>query len=426
MTMNEDVEVLKSAGKKIDKLVEEAVFSNDYQTKKEARELIKKVAQYLNIYPASTNKLYRAFSKNEVKGFTVPATNIRTLTYDIARLIFRLIIDKNIGVSIFELSRSEMLYTDQFPQEYAICVLAAAIKEGYRGPIFLQADHFQFESEIYQKDAVQEIISVKELINQSIKAGFYNIDIDASTLVDYQRPTLQDQQRDNYQMTALMTKHIREVEPKMITACVGGEIGHIGGKNSTVAEFECFMHGYLKELEDNSIEKLSKISLQTGTTHGGIVLPDGTIKKVKIDFEVIKSIGQLAREKYHLGGPVQHGASTLPIELFDRFPEVGTLEIHLSTEFQNIIFEHLPKDLENEIYQWLENNLKNHLRGDFSKEQFIYKTRKKALGPFKAKLWHLNQSVKERILENLEKKISLIFDKLAVFETKRLVSLYVR
>lgn len=424
--MSYSLEELKSAEKKTDQLVKKAVFSTDYQTKKEAQDLIRQTAQHLNIYPASTYKLYRAFSKDEVKGFTVPAVNIRTLTYDIARLIFKLALDKDVGAFIFELSRSEMEYTDQSPQEYATCVLAAAIKEGYRGPIFLQADHFQFKPKAYQTDPNQEITKIKELINQSIKAGFYNIDIDASTLVDYQKASLQEQQRENYQMTALMTKFIRELEPKMITVSIGGEIGHIGGKNSTLAEFDCFMHDYLKEIENDSVEGISKISIQTGTVHGGVPLSDGTVKKVKIDFEVIKKIGQVAREKYGLGGPVQHGASTLPMELFNRFPQLGTLEIHLSTEFQNIIFNHLPQSLKKEMYLWLENNLKNEWRRDFSKEQFIYKTRKKSLGPFKSKLWNLNPSVKELILKNLEKKFSLIFDKLVVFETKGLVAPYVR
>ena len=78
----------------------------------------------------------------------------------------------------------------------------------------------------------------------------------------------------------------------------------------------------------------SKISVQTGTEHGGIPLPDGTIAKVKLDFGVLESIGKIAREKYSMAGAVQHGASTLPYELFHKFPEVKTAEIHLAKVFK--------------------------------------------------------------------------------------------
>ena len=79
--------------------------------------------------------------------------------------------------------------------------------------------------------------------------------------------------------------------------------------------------------------------MQTGTTHGGVVLPDGSIAKVSIDFNTLKELSQVAREEYGLGGAVQHGASTLPDEAFDMFPKVDTVEVHLATGFQNIIYD---------------------------------------------------------------------------------------
>ena len=56
--------------------------------------------------------------------------------------------------------------------------------------------------------------------------------------------------------------------------------------------------------------------------------------EVEVDFEVHERLGGVARE-YGLAGTVQHGASTLPDELFHRFREVETAEIHLATGFQN-------------------------------------------------------------------------------------------
>jgi len=408
----------------INKLVSLSVFSSDEKIKKQARSTIRQIAKEKGIYPASIHSLYMAFGRKEVGGFTVPAFNIRTLTYDMARIIFRIALKEKIGAFIFEIARSEIKYTDQKPDEYATVILAAAIAEGYCGQVFIQGDHYQFKSSIYKETPEKEIEKIKQLIKESIEAGFYNIDIDASTLVELEKLTLDEQQKNNYQMTALLTEYIRQIQPNNIIVSIGGEIGHIGGKNSTVPEFEAFMNGYLKIIENKKIPGISKVSVQTGTSHGGIPLADGTIADVKLDFNVLKDIGQTAREKYHLGGPVQHGASTLPNELFDQFPKTGTLEIHLATGFQNIVYDYLPKNLKEEMYVWLKDNLKEEWKEGQTEEQFIYKTRKKALGPFKKQLWSLSEKEKKPILTNLEKQFWFLFNKLRVVDTKEVVEKY--
>src|SRR4029079_7619342 len=146
-------------------------------------------------------------------------------------------------------------------------------------------------------------------------------------------------------------------EPKGVTVSVGGEIGEVGGKNSTPDELHAFMHVYQAALAREAPGKpgISKISIQTGTSHGGVPLPGGGVAQVNVDFDAIRTLSQIARERYGMGGAVQHGASTLPAELFDRFPALGACEIHLATEFQNMIYEHplFPADLKREIYETL-------------------------------------------------------------------------
>lgn len=379
---------------------------------------IVKEAKQSGIFPSSIYPYYQKFAEGKLSGFTVPAINLKTMTFDIARLIFQLAKEYQIGLFIFELARSEMNYTNQTPKEFSGLILAAALRENYQGPVFIQGDHFQFNSEVYQINPNQEIKSIKKLIKSSIEAGFFNIDIDASTLVDLNRSNLDEQQKENYINTALLSQYIRELEPPNITITIGGEIGHIGGKNSTVADFEAFMHGYLEEIKDKKIKGLSKISIQTGTSHGGIPLPDGKLEKVKVDFRIIKEIGEVARKKYGLGGVVQHGASTLPEELFAFFPMVNTLEIHLGTEFLNLIFDHLPHHLKKEMYRWIVNNLKHEWKEEWTEDQFIYKTRKKSLGHFKEKLILLSEDEKKPIMNALKQKIKKIFEKLNIFYTK--------
>jgi len=412
----------------IDKLVYTAVFGNEKE-RVYCRWLIRALALELDIVPASIHDLYvNGMAKEELgRWFTVPAMNIRGMTYDVMRQIFKIAVQEDMGAFILEIAKSEIGYTDQRPAEYTACTLAAAIKEGYRGPVFIQGDHFQFNAKKYAEDPEKELEAIKALTKEAIEADFYNIDIDPSTLVDYSKETLKEQQYHNYVNTAKMTAFIREIEPEGVTISVGGEIGHIGGKNSTPEEFEAFMEGYLEELKKlGDFAGISKISVQTGTEHGGVPLPDGSIAKVKLDFSVLEKIGEVARKKYSMAGAVQHGASTLPDELFHKFPEVKTAEIHLATGFQNIIYDHLPEDFKQEIYSWLKTELKNEWKEGWTEEQFIYKTRKKAFGKFKKEFWDLPADVKEKIMESLQKKFRFLFEQLGVYGTKEVVEKYVK
>lgn len=406
----------------IDALIKTAVFSENDAEKQKARSDIHDLAKKHGAIPSSINNLYRAFGKDEVSGFTVPAFNIRTLTYDTARVIFKLAKKVNAGAFIFEIARSEMGYTKQRPAEYSACVLAAAIKEGYKGPVFIQGDHFQVKKEVFATEPDKELQALHELIEESIQAEFYNIDIDASTVVDLSKEDLGEQQKNNFEITALLTKYIRKLQGNVIVS-IGGEIGHIGGKNSTVADFEAFMQGYLSQTE--GVEGISKVSVQTGTSHGGIPTADGKIAEVHLDFSVLKDIGEVARGQYGLGGAVQHGASTLPNELFGEFVKANTVEIHLATGFQNIVFDTMPESLRSAMETWVKKNLSNEREKEMTDQQFIYKLRKKALGPFKKQLWELSEEDKKPILDALESQFLYLFEKLNVINTKDEVQKYI-
>ncbi|MFO8070655.1 MAG: class II fructose-bisphosphate aldolase [Polyangia bacterium] len=403
-------------GEPIDRLVRSAVFGDD-DVREAARWIIWSASQALGCGSASIQGLYDAMGRGEVSGFTVPAINLRGLTYDAARTVFSAAEKLGTGPVIFEIARSEVGYTEQRPAEYVSSVLGAALKEGWKLPVMLQGDHFQFKLAKMKKDPAPEVESVKALTREAIAAGFYNIDVDSSTLVDLDKDTLQEQQRANYERCAEITKLIREVQPEGITVSVGGEIGEVGGKNSTVEEFCAFMDGFAETAPD--IKGISKISVQTGTSHGGVPLPDGSVAEVKLDFGVLESITKAAREKYGISGAVQHGASTLPDEAFHHFPKTGASEIHLATGFQNIIYDHekFPSELRDEIYKHLEENHASERKEGQTDEQFIYKTRKKGFGPFKRQVWDLPAEVRAAICEQLQEKFSFLFDQLGTRDT---------
>ena len=403
----------------IEKLVKQIVFTQN----KKADLIVRKIAQEQGIWLDSIQKLYQALAQNNYKDFTVPAINIRTLTFDIARAVFRQVIKNKVGAFIIELARSEISYSSQSMSEYAPVILGAAVKEKFKGPIFLQGDHFQVKAKKFfnYKEKTKEIDSLKNLIRESIKAGVYNIDIDASTLVKLEPITLRDQQFYNYELTSQFTSFVRSIEPKGVTVCLGGEIGEIGGKNSEPEELAAFMDGYIETLPKGE-EGIIKISIQSGTKHGGFILPSGEVKKISIDFETLEKLSKEAK-KYKLVGVVQHGASTLPEEYFDEFPKRGIIEIHLATEFQNLVYDspYFPSELKEKIYNWLKKEMIKERLPEDTEEQFLYKTRKRALGPFKKEIWAISQKDKDKICEVLEEKFSLLFQKLNVNNTKELV-----
>ena len=126
----------------MDDLIYEAVFNSDEEKRKSLQRLVIEIAKKMGAVPSSIQSLYEEMGKN-YPGFTVPAMNIRGLTYDTSRVIFKKAIEKNVGAMIFEIARSEIGYTKQKPLEYTAVVLAAAVREGFAGPVFIQGDHFQ-------------------------------------------------------------------------------------------------------------------------------------------------------------------------------------------------------------------------------------------------------------------------------------------
>jgi len=409
----------------IDSLIWSAVFG-PAEAREAARRAIREAAASLGILPASILPLYKARGRGEVSGFTVPAINLRILSYDSACAAIRAARRIDAGAVIFEIARSEIGYTDQRPAEYAAVVLAAAIREGWEGPVFLQGDHYQTNPKKMKEAPQKEIAAIEALIDEAIPAGFFQIDIDTSTLVDLSKPTLEEQQRVNAEMAARFTKFIRTRQPKAVPISVGGEIGEVGKENSTPEELRAYMTVYRRALGEG-IQGIAKVSVQTGSHHGGVVGPDGTVQRVAIDFGTLRRISKAAREEYGMAGAVQHGASTLPSELFGHFPDHDCAEIHLATEFQNMVYDHpaLPLPLKRQVERWIFDNYGTQRAPGETENQFLYKNRKQAIGHFKEAFWNLPAGTRQAIGVSLEKRFAFLFEKLRIAGTRETVARYV-
>jgi len=390
-----------------------------------ARFLVRGAAQSLGIFPASIEALYRARARGEVLAtWTAPAFNLRVLPFEGARAVFRAARRLDAGVFIFEIARVELDWTGQSLAEYATAVLAAAIAEGYRGAVFLQGDHFQASA---SRPRWKEKTTLEALIREAVLAGFFNIDLDASTLVDLRHPQVQDQQFDNAVLTASLVAFARSLQPEGVSFSLGGEIGEVGGHVTTEEELHAFMHLFRRTLHALSGDAagLSKVSIHTGSAHGGIVLADGSFAPVNIDFEAIQRLGQVARQVYGMGGVVQHGASTLPLDLFPAFVRYGTLEVHLATAFMNTFFEHLPEDHLRAVQAWLDARYRNERRADQSDAQFYAAVRMHALAPFKETFLHLPEEIREAVMQDWEEQFVVLMERLGCAGTRSLVSQWV-
>jgi len=140
----------------IDNIVDTIILGDDPHIKRICYWVTYEAGLALGVVPSSIQGLYDARGKNEVSGFTVPAMNIRILTFDLSRAIFRAAKKINAGAFIFEIAKSEIGYTDQRPLEYTSMIMLAAMKEGYKGPIFVQGDHFQVKAANYIKNKDKE------------------------------------------------------------------------------------------------------------------------------------------------------------------------------------------------------------------------------------------------------------------------------
>ena len=403
-----------------------AAFAEEASVVAVAQWLVHEAAGALGARTASIHELYMARSRGEVSGFTVPAINLRAQVFDMARTVYETAASADVGAVILELARSEQTYTFQRPIDYATSVLAGAVAAGWQGPVFIQGDHYQFNAKKYAADPEAMTEEIRRACRLAIDAGYRNIDIDSSTLVDLSKSNLDEEQRENYLRAAELTALIRSLETDGVTISVGGEIGEVGKQNSNEGELRAYLDGYRRELDARAPGAigLSKVSVQTGTSHGGVPLPDGGVAEVKLDFEVLRRLGEVARQA-GLAGAVQHGASTLPDELFHRFPAVETAEIHLATGFQNALFEHpaFPAELHRAIEAWCVTSAADERKDGQTDQQFLYSTRKKAIGPFKRQLWDL--ATKDEILAAQSRKIAFLFTELGVNGSREMVDGYV-
>jgi hypothetical protein len=102
------------------------------------------------------------------------------------------------------------------------------------------------------------------------------------------------------------------------------------------------------------------------------------------------------------------------------------MDVHLATNFMTMFYEHIPEELRQEVYRWLDENFAGDKKPGMTDEQFYYKTRKNALGEFKAQTYALPADVKSTLAEAWEVQFLKLFTLLGLRDTRRFVDQYVK
>ncbi len=190
-----------------------AAFTEDDPTAEAARWIVWEASQALGARSrASTTCTWPAAAARS-PGSPSRRSTSAPQTFDMARTFFETATRADVGAVIFELARSEQTYTFQRPMDYATSVLAGAIAAGWRRPVFIQGDHYQFNAKKYAADPEAMTEEIRRACRLAVDAGYRNIDIDSSTLVDLSKPDRDEEQRENYLRAAELTAVIRASRP---------------------------------------------------------------------------------------------------------------------------------------------------------------------------------------------------------------------
>ncbi len=347
---------------------------------------------------APISPVYRALAAGSIAPLTVPAFNIRGLTFDVARAIFRRMLARDALAVMFELAPSEAATGDQSFAQYAALVAAAAATEGWRGPVFVQGDHFSLES-----DSASARTELAGSIRNLLAAGYRQVDLDTAALAVPAGSAVARQLPNAKATVALLQALSAHSPPGTI---FGGEVGEIGGENTTPEELQVFID-LVRWHAGSAAEWFGKVSVQTGTRHGGITGPGGQVTRMPLDLKLARELADVARDN-GFAGIVQHGASTLQPDQFAALPAAGVVEVHLATNIQNLVFDSpdFPGDLRERMRQDALTAVvgaaeRGGETGAQDAEQAFRQKRWSMWGPYKNELLDLPQEVRTQLAEGV-------------------------
>ena len=264
---------------------------------------------------------------------------------------------------------------------------------------------------------------IRRACRLAIDAGYRNIDIDSSTLVDLSKPTVDEQQRENYARAAELTALIRSLETDGVTVSVGGEIGEVGTQNSTVEELRAYLDGYRRELDARAPGAIGHLQGQRPDRHVPRRRPAARTAAWPRSSSTSRSCASSARSPASTGWPAPSSTARRPCRTScstgSRRSRPPRSTSRPASRTRSTSTRRSREALHRAIEAWCFENAADERKPGQTDQQFVYTTRKKAIGPFKRELWDLE--TKDEILAAQRRKISFLFTELGVNGSREMV-----
>lgn len=407
-------------GELVDRFVYTSILGGTQKLRHLCSLILRSAALAHGIWCDSIHPFYKTLSTGRKAVMTIPAYNVRGLTYSIVRTIFRTAQKLNAGPFIIEISPHEMSFTQQRADEIGACVLGAALRENYFGPVFIQGDHFKIDAHRSQQEKLTDTNRMQSLISDAIGNGFYNFDIDATHSLTCEHQAGRDALQDHFERVARVCEFIRQAQPQGVTAAMGVEFGSMSRlltqKDLVLREIDMLQSNLAALQVTPGLTKICfHLDSDTNAMDNGLVphisqsLSQEVLSALSGLSVQLKSMLQIAGLEIHAGSGISHS-------VLDNLPSNGIVEVHLGTQIQDIIFDHprFPIGLTEEIHSYLETHCSMDLQAQTSRDYFYYTARKKSWGPFKKAICSLDERTKAAILQDIEKEVSLNFELLRV------------
>lgn len=354
---------------RIDALVYNAMFQPSERVRYFLAWLIRQVAAGNAIYPSSLQGWYARVGRGQAPSFTIPALRLRMISYAAGRAAFRAMRETGAGAVVFSLDGAAK--PAQSPLDYATCLLAAAIREGYEGPLFLEADFLRAQPGADER--------LKELVGEALNAGFFNLEFGLTRLKNLSLPDPTEQEQAYSTDCAALAGFVRQAEPAGVGSAIG--IRFDAALEQLVLRLRTFVPGFETEFTSRAghVPGIGKFDLSLGRVE---------------DLGQAKDFAEVALREFYLPTSVSLEGEAVEDELIEAvatFPWVG---VNLGARLEAQMFVHpaFPSQLRQEMQRWLETACPG--RGD--------SVRPWAYEQFKRELWDLPEEIQEAIMAELQ------------------------
>lgn len=246
------------------------------------------------------------------------------------------------SVVAIELAKTESFdpcYTGIFPEELNELTKKYADEVG--DPMyFLHEDHNTYGR---GDDLDEDMRKAKEFRDEGIENGYTSFSVDASYI------PLQE----NLEAAKKLAEPIVE-EGHALEA----EVGEVKGEEEITKLGEAVY--FIEKLEEADINP-NLLAISNGSVHGHY--GEGTLPHIHLRraYDIAQAI-----KPYGVSGIAQHGTSGTPNIVMDQFPDHEIKKANVATNFQDILWKHLPEGLKEDLEEWKEENDQSSVKYGFS------------------------------------------------------------